>query len=55
MPSGGNIEEMLKEHERRVQQATRKAKLDRAKTKKGLGEKGQLESLIHGRGESSGG
>ncbi|KAF9601463.1 hypothetical protein IFM89_020230 [Coptis chinensis] len=34
MPPGGNIEEMLKEHERQIQEAVRKARLDRAKTKK---------------------
>ncbi|KAG0469413.1 hypothetical protein HPP92_016113 [Vanilla planifolia] len=34
MPPGGNIEELLKEHERQIQQAVRKARLDKVKTKK---------------------
>ncbi|MQM16066.1 hypothetical protein Taro_049022 [Colocasia esculenta] len=34
MPPGGNIEDMLKEHERQIQQAVRKARLDKAKTNK---------------------
>ncbi|XP_038989511.1 probable serine/threonine-protein kinase At1g54610 [Phoenix dactylifera] len=34
MPPGGNIEDMLKEHERQIQQAVRKARLDKVKTKK---------------------
>lgn len=34
MPPGENIEDMLKEHERQIQQAVRKARLDKTKTKK---------------------
>lgn len=34
IPPGGNIEEMLKEHERQIQQAVRKARLIKAKSKK---------------------
>ncbi|KAG1331237.1 putative serine/threonine-protein kinase [Cocos nucifera] len=34
VPPGGNIEDMLKEHERQIQQAVRKARLDKVKTKK---------------------
>ncbi|PKA66748.1 putative serine/threonine-protein kinase [Apostasia shenzhenica] len=34
MPPGGNIEELLKEHERQIQQAVRKARLDKVNTKK---------------------
>ncbi|KAL7205731.1 hypothetical protein ACSBR2_018622 [Camellia fascicularis] len=34
LPSGGSIEEMLKEHERKIQLAVRKARLDSVKTKK---------------------
>jgi len=33
VPPGGNIEDMLKEHERQIQQAVRKARLDKVKTK----------------------
>ncbi|KAF8376924.1 hypothetical protein HHK36_030295 [Tetracentron sinense] len=47
MPPRGNIEEMLKEHERQIQQAVRKARLDKAKTKKNYGDNGQSESLLH--------
>ncbi|KAK1287143.1 putative serine/threonine-protein kinase [Acorus calamus] len=46
MPTGGNIEEMLKEHERQIQAAVRKARLDKAKTKKNYGENGQFEALL---------
>lgn len=35
MPHGGNIEDMLKEHERQIQEAVRKARLDKVKSKKG--------------------
>ncbi|THF95767.1 probable serine/threonine-protein kinase At1g09600 isoform X2 [Camellia sinensis] len=34
MPAGGNMEDMLKEHERQIQEAVRKARLDRARTNK---------------------
>ena len=45
MPQGGNIEEMLKEHEKQIQRAVRKARLD-----KNTGESGHTESLFyHGR------
>ncbi|GAV63286.1 Pkinase domain-containing protein [Cephalotus follicularis] len=47
MPPGGNLEEMLKEHERRIQNAVRKARLDKTKTKKIPGDNGQTESLLH--------
>ncbi|KDP45636.1 hypothetical protein JCGZ_17243 [Jatropha curcas] len=33
MPPGGNIEDMLKEHERQIQQAVRKARLEKSGTK----------------------
>lgn len=32
VPHGGNMEEMLKEHERQIQEAVRKARLDKTKT-----------------------
>lgn len=32
MPPGGNIEDMLKEHERQIQQAVRKSRIDKVKT-----------------------
>ncbi|PON74527.1 GPCR kinase [Parasponia andersonii] len=35
VPPGGNLEDMLKEHERQIQQAVRKARLDKARTNKG--------------------
>ncbi|XP_031490084.1 probable serine/threonine-protein kinase At1g54610 [Nymphaea colorata] len=34
LPPSANIDEMLKEHERQIQQAVRKARLDKTKTKK---------------------
>ncbi|KAK6937991.1 Protein kinase domain [Dillenia turbinata] len=34
MPPGGNLDDMLKEHERQIQQAVRKARLDKARSKK---------------------
>lgn len=48
MPPGENIEEMLREHERQIQQAVRKARLDRAKMK-GYGEAKvhQSETLLY--------
>ncbi|XP_059648280.1 probable serine/threonine-protein kinase At1g09600 [Cornus florida] len=46
-PLGGNIEEMLKEHEKRVQHAVRKARHDKTKTKKKYRDNGQTESLLH--------
>ncbi|KAJ4950501.1 hypothetical protein NE237_027333 [Protea cynaroides] len=48
LPPGGNMEEMLKEHERQIQQAVRKARTDKAKTKKNYGDNGQSEALLHG-------
>lgn len=47
--SDGNMDEMLKEHEKRIQHAVRKARLDKSKTKKNYGDNGQTESLL-GRG-----
>ncbi|XP_050128949.1 probable serine/threonine-protein kinase At1g09600 [Malus sylvestris] len=46
MPPGGNIEEMLKEHEKQIQHAVRKARLDKTKTKKANSDNGQTESLL---------
>ncbi|KAJ8572654.1 hypothetical protein K7X08_009165 [Anisodus acutangulus] len=46
MPPGGNIDEMLKEHEKQIQQAVRKARLDKNK-KKEHNDNGQTESLLH--------
>lgn len=34
LPPGGNLEDMLKEHERQIQHAVRKARLDKARTNK---------------------
>ncbi|TMW94397.1 hypothetical protein EJD97_010335 [Solanum chilense] len=47
MPPGGNIDEMLKEHEKQIQQAVRKARIDRNKTRKEHTDNGQTESLLH--------
>ena len=44
MPQGGNIEEMLKEHERQIQRAMRKACLE-----KNTIEGGRSQSLLHHR------
>ncbi|KAJ7946554.1 Serine/threonine protein kinase [Quillaja saponaria] len=46
IPPGGNMEEMLKQHERQIQNAVRKARLDKAKTNKTYSENGQTESLL---------
>lgn len=45
---GGNMDEMLKEHERQIQHAVRKARLDKTKTKtkKDYADNGQRESLL---------
>nr|XP_043628433.1 probable serine/threonine-protein kinase At1g54610 [Erigeron canadensis] len=49
VPPGGNMDEMLKEHERQIQHAVRKARLDKTKIKKGYVDNGQRESLLqHG-------
>ena len=34
MPPGGNIEDMMKDHERRIQEAVRKSRLDKSAAKK---------------------
>ncbi|XP_023916907.1 probable serine/threonine-protein kinase At1g09600 [Quercus suber] len=47
MPLGGNLDEMLKEHERQIQHAVRKARLDKTKSKKTSSENGQTESLLY--------
>ncbi|KAF5448101.1 hypothetical protein F2P56_028666 [Juglans regia] len=46
IPPGGNLDEMLKEHERQIQHAVRMARLDK-KSKKTYGENRQTESLLH--------
>jgi hypothetical protein len=46
MPPGGNLDEMLKEHERQIQHAVRKARMDKT-TRKTSCENGQTESLLH--------
>ncbi|KAK9077040.1 hypothetical protein SSX86_005375 [Deinandra increscens subsp. villosa] len=46
VPPGGNMDEMLKEHERQIQHAVRKARLDKTKIKKGYTDNGQRESLL---------
>ncbi|XP_071741639.1 probable serine/threonine-protein kinase At1g09600 [Rutidosis leptorrhynchoides] len=43
---GGNMDEMLKEHERQIQYAVRKARLDKTKTEKDYTDNGQRESLL---------
>ncbi|CAN4110751.1 unnamed protein product [Withania somnifera] len=47
MPPGGNIDELLKEHEKQIQQAVRKARLERNKIKNEHIDNGQTESLLH--------
>ena len=34
MPPGGNLEEMLKEHEKQIQQAVRKARVEKSTSNK---------------------
>ncbi|WOL03624.1 hypothetical protein Cni_G12344 [Canna indica] len=46
LPPGGNMEEMLKEHERQIQHAVRRARYDRAKPKN-YGERAQFEVLLY--------
>uniref|UniRef100_A0A5B7AB38 Protein kinase domain-containing protein n=1 Tax=Davidia involucrata TaxID=16924 RepID=A0A5B7AB38_DAVIN len=50
IPPGENLDEMLKEHEKQIQHAVRKARLDKTKTKKTHGDSGQTESLLHPEG-----
>ncbi|KAF4403593.1 hypothetical protein G4B88_002446 [Cannabis sativa] len=48
MPAGGNLDEMLKEHEKKIQHAVRKARVDKTKTKKTHNGPGLItESLLH--------
>ncbi|KDP42465.1 hypothetical protein JCGZ_00262 [Jatropha curcas] len=47
MNAGSNIEEMLKEHEKQIQEAVRKARSDKIKTNKANNENGQTESLLY--------
>ncbi|KAE8724793.1 putative serine/threonine-protein kinase [Hibiscus syriacus] len=46
LPRGGNLEEMLKEHERQIQNAFRKARSDKTKLRTNLDHNGQTESLL---------
>ncbi|KAL0454495.1 UNVERIFIED_CONTAM: putative serine/threonine-protein kinase [Sesamum latifolium] len=46
LPPGGSVEEMLKEHEKQIQIAVRKARIDKIKTRKGYGDNGQTDSLL---------
>ncbi|XP_038882522.1 probable serine/threonine-protein kinase At1g09600 isoform X2 [Benincasa hispida] len=47
MPPGGNLEEMLKEHEKQIQHVVCKSRIDKAKTKKTYDDRGQMELLLH--------
>ncbi|XP_058097638.1 probable serine/threonine-protein kinase At1g54610 [Magnolia sinica] len=47
LPPSGNLDEMLKEHERQIQQAVRKARHDKTKPKKSHAEKTQFEALLY--------
>lgn len=47
LPTGGNMDEMLREREKQIQQAVRKARFDKTKAKKANGENAQTESLLH--------
>ncbi|XP_027113272.2 probable serine/threonine-protein kinase At1g09600 isoform X1 [Coffea eugenioides] len=46
LPPGGNIEEMLKEHEKQIQNAVRKARIDKNKNTKTYADNGQTELLL---------
>ncbi|KAI3448368.1 hypothetical protein Pfo_005033 [Paulownia fortunei] len=46
LPPGGSVEEMLKEHEKQIQIAVRKARIDKNKTRKGHTDNGQTDSLL---------
>ncbi|KAK4424439.1 putative serine/threonine-protein kinase [Sesamum alatum] len=46
LPPGGSVEEMLKEHEKQIQIAVRKARIDKNKTRKGHIDNGQTDSLL---------
>ncbi|KAL8139277.1 LOW QUALITY PROTEIN: hypothetical protein V2J09_005298, partial [Rumex salicifolius] len=48
-PTSGNMDEMLREHEKQVTQAVRKSRFDKPKPKpkKAYGDSGQMESLLH--------
>lgn len=45
MPPGGNMEDILKEHDRHIQQAVRRARFDKSKVKGQL-ERDQSEALL---------
>ncbi|KAF7802421.1 putative serine/threonine-protein kinase [Senna tora] len=47
VPRGEDLDEMLKEHERQIQQAVRKARTDKIKINRSDNENGQTESLLH--------
>ncbi|XWS62393.1 hypothetical protein CRYUN_Cryun06bG0006900 [Craigia yunnanensis] len=47
MPPGEDLEDMLKEHERRIQSAVRKARLDKTKAKNDFDDNGLTESLLY--------
>lgn len=46
IPPGGSVEEMLKEHEKQIQIAVRKARVDKNKGRKGAAANGQTDSLL---------
>jgi len=46
MPPGVNMDEILREHERQIQQAVRRARLDKGKGKLS-GERDQSEALLY--------
>lgn len=46
MPPGVNMDEILREHERQIQQAVRRARLDKGKGKHN-GERDQSEALLY--------
>ncbi|XP_054795943.1 probable serine/threonine-protein kinase At1g09600 [Prosopis cineraria] len=47
VPGGENLDEILKENEKQIQQAVRKARLDKVKISKCDSDNGQTESLLH--------
>ncbi|XP_047315726.1 probable serine/threonine-protein kinase At1g09600 [Impatiens glandulifera] len=50
LPPGRNMDEMLKEHEKHIQHAVRKARTEKNKARKMYDDNGQTESLLHNGG-----
>lgn len=50
LPPGRNMDEMLKEHEKHIQHAVRKARTEKNRARKMYDDNGQTESLLHNGG-----